>query len=176
MAISFKRIYASTFQLPGLCNQSPWLRGRPLLMHVFTGDSWTAAAAAKSLQSCLILWDPIDGSLPGSPVPGILQARTLELVAISFSNAWQWKWKWNRSVMSVSYDLMVCSLAGSSVHGIFPGKSTGHSQANLAQSLMGHKFLKYLYYFLLMTQHESRIHHPKIFLWSTDCFKLAIFR
>ena len=45
------------------------------------------AAAAKSLQSCLTLCDPIDGSPPGSPVPGILQARTLEWVAISFSNA-----------------------------------------------------------------------------------------
>ena len=44
-------------------------------------------AAAKSLQSCLILCDPIDGSPPGSPVPGILQARTLEWVAISVSNA-----------------------------------------------------------------------------------------
>ena len=46
-----------------------------------------AAAAAKSLQSCPTLRDPIDGSPPGSPVPGILQARTLEWVAISFSNA-----------------------------------------------------------------------------------------
>ena len=46
-----------------------------------------AAATAKSLQSCLTLCDPIDGSPPGSPVPGILQARTLEWVAISFSNA-----------------------------------------------------------------------------------------
>ena len=46
-----------------------------------------AAAAAKSLQSCLTLCDPIDGSPPGAPVPGILQARTLEWVAISFSNA-----------------------------------------------------------------------------------------
>ena len=45
------------------------------------------AAAAKSLQSCQTLCDPIDGSPPGSPVPGILQARTLEWVAISFSNA-----------------------------------------------------------------------------------------
>ena len=49
----------------------------------------TAAAAAKSLQSCLTLCDPRDGSPPGSPVPGILQARTLEWVAISFSNAWK---------------------------------------------------------------------------------------
>ena len=46
-----------------------------------------AAAAAMSLQSCPILCDPMDGSPPGSPVPGILQARTLEWVAISFSNA-----------------------------------------------------------------------------------------
>ena len=46
-----------------------------------------AAAAAKPLQSCPTLCDPIDGSPPGSPVPGILQARTLEWVAISFSNA-----------------------------------------------------------------------------------------
>ena len=46
-----------------------------------------AAAVAKSLQLCPTLWDPIDGSPPGSPVPGILQARTLDWVAISFSNA-----------------------------------------------------------------------------------------
>ena len=51
------------------------------------------AAAAKSLQSCPTLCDPIDGSPPGSPVPGILQARILERVAISFSNAWKWKVK-----------------------------------------------------------------------------------
>ena len=54
---------------------------------------FAAAAAAKSLQSCPTLCDPIDGSPPGSPVPGILQARTLEWVAISFSNAWKWKVK-----------------------------------------------------------------------------------
>jgi len=56
--------------------------GKPTLhVHVY------AAAAAKSLQSCPTLCDPIDGGPPGSPVPGILQARTLEWVAISFSNA-----------------------------------------------------------------------------------------
>ena len=59
----------------------------------------TPAAAAKSLQSCLTLCDPIDSSPPGSPVPGILQARTLEWVAISSSNAWKWKVK----VKSLSY-------------------------------------------------------------------------
>ena len=58
-------------------------------------QGWVAAAAAatKLLQSCPTLCDPIDGSPPGSPVPGILQARTLESVAISFSNAWKWKVK-----------------------------------------------------------------------------------
>ena len=48
---------------------------------------------SKSLQSCLTLWDPMDGSPPGSPAPGILQARTLEWVAISFSDAWKWSVK-----------------------------------------------------------------------------------
>ena len=52
-----------------------------------------AAAAAKSLQSCPTLCNPVDGSPPGSPVPGILKARTLEWVVISFSNAWKWKVK-----------------------------------------------------------------------------------
>ena len=53
----------------------------------------SAAAAAKSLQSCPTLCDPRDSSPPGSPVPGILQERTLERGAISFSNAWKWKVK-----------------------------------------------------------------------------------
>ena len=68
---------------------------------IYAGHHWAdacifwldSAAAAKSLQSCPTLCDPIDGSLPGSPIPGILQARTLEWVAISFSNAWKWKAK-----------------------------------------------------------------------------------
>ena len=59
--------------------------------HVYPAAA--AAAAAKSLQSCPTLCDPIDGSPAGSPVPGILQPRTLEWVAISFSNAWKWKVK-----------------------------------------------------------------------------------
>ena len=58
-----------------------------------------AAADAKSLQSCLTLCDPTDGSPPGSPIPGILQARPLEWVAISFSSPWKWKVK----VQSVSH-------------------------------------------------------------------------
>ena len=56
------------------------------------GWVWVAAAA-KSLQPCPTLCNPIDSSPPGSPVPGILQARTLEWVAISFSSAWKWKVK-----------------------------------------------------------------------------------
>ena len=78
-----------------------------------------AAAAAKSLQSCLTLCNPIDGSPPGSPVPGILQARTLEWVAISFSNAWKWKVKSEsevaQSCLTLS-DPMDCSPPGSSIH------------------------------------------------------------
>ena len=56
-------------------------------------NQYTAAAAAKSLQSCPTLCNPIDGSPPGSAVPGILQARILEWVAISFSNVWKWRVK-----------------------------------------------------------------------------------
>ena len=62
-------------------------------MMSFSYSEAAPAAAAKSLQSCPTLCDPIDGNPPGSPVPGILQARTLEWVAISFSNAWNWKVK-----------------------------------------------------------------------------------
>ena len=60
--------------------------------HIFQRPA-AAAAAAKSLQSCLILCNPIDCSPPGSTTPGILQARTLEWFAISFSSAWKWKVK-----------------------------------------------------------------------------------
>ena len=63
------------------------------MRYLFTPTAAAAAATAKSLQSCPTLCDPIDGSPPGSPVPGILQARTLEWVAISFSSAWKRKVK-----------------------------------------------------------------------------------
>ena len=66
------------------CNQSIWN---------YLVSTSEVAAAAKSLQSCPTLCDPIEGSPPGSPVPGILQARILEWVAISFSNVWKWKVK-----------------------------------------------------------------------------------
>ena len=66
---------------------------RAVVVEAHLGFCAPAAAAAASLQSCLTLCDPIDGSPPGSAVLGILQARTLEWVAISFSNAWKWKVK-----------------------------------------------------------------------------------
>ena len=65
----------------------------PLCQFSLFDTDTRVAAAAKSLQSCPTLCDPIDGSPPGSAVPGILQAGTLEWVAISFSNAWKWKVK-----------------------------------------------------------------------------------
>ena len=67
--------------------------------YIWTIGFWNpAAAATKLLQLCSTLCDPIDGSPPGSPVPGILQERVLEWGAIAFSNAW----KWSRSVVSDS--------------------------------------------------------------------------
>ena len=75
-----------------------------------------ATAAAKSLQSCPTLCDPIDVSPPGSPAPGILQARTLEWTAISFSNAWKWKVKVKLLSRVQLSDPMDCSLPGSSIH------------------------------------------------------------
>ena len=75
-------------------------------------------AAAKSLQSCLTLCDLIDGSPPGAPVPGILQARILEWVAISFSSTWKWKW----SCSVVSNSSKPHGLQPTSVHGIFQAR------------------------------------------------------
>ena len=88
-------------------------------------DQSAVAAAAKSLQSCPTLCDPTDGSPPGSPVPGILQARTLEWVAISFSNAWKWKVK-VKSLSCVRFLATTWTAAHSLLHPWdFPGKSTG---------------------------------------------------
>ena len=70
-----------------LVGYSPWGRKESDMTEQLHTHSKQILAAAASLQSCLTLCDPIDGSPPGSPVPGILQARTLEWVAISFSNA-----------------------------------------------------------------------------------------
>ena len=81
------------------------------------------AAAAKSLQSCPTLCDPIDGSPPGFTAPGILQARTLEWVAISFSKCMKVKSESEvaQSCLTLS-NPMDCSLPGSSIHGIFQAR------------------------------------------------------
>ena len=84
---------------------------------------WYAAAAAKSLQSCPTLCDPIDGSPPGSPIPGILQARTLELGCYFLLKCMKVKSESEvaQSCPTVS-NPMDCSLPGSSVHGIFQAR------------------------------------------------------
>ena len=95
--------------------------------------SQNAAAAVKSLQSCLTLCDPIDGSPLGSTIPGILQARTLEWVAISFSNAWKWKVKvkllshvWPSQPHGLQPTRLLCLWD-------FPDKSTGVGYLRLFQ-------------------------------------------
>jgi len=118
------------------------------------------AAAAKLLQSCPTLCDPIDSSPPGFPIPGILQARTLEWVAISFSNGESEKWKWSHSVVSDS----------SWPHGLwptrllhprdFPGKNTGVGCHCLLRNLVAlslkplliYKIFLFLFIFLLFLQ------------------------
>ena len=80
-----------------------------------------ATATAKSLQSCPTLCNPTDGGPPGSPVPGTLQARTLEWVAISFSNAWKGKSEVAQSCPTLR-DPVDCSPPGSSVYGIFQAR------------------------------------------------------
>ena len=77
--------------------------------------------AAKLLQSCPTLCDPVDGSPPGSPIPRLLQARTLEWVAISFSNVGKWKVKVKSlsRVRLLATSWTACSPPGSSIHGIF---------------------------------------------------------
>ena len=97
-----QRILAVWFLVPLSFLNPAWISGRSWFPYCWS-LAWrilsitllacAAAAAAKSLQSCPTLCDSIDGSPPGVPVPGILQARTLEWVAISFSNVWKWSVK-----------------------------------------------------------------------------------
>ena len=107
-------------------------------------DIYRTAAAAKSLQSCLTLCDLRDGSPPGSPIPGILQARTLEWVAISFSNAWKWKVK----VKSLSRVLLLATpwTAAYQVPLTFHPKimnftffSSAHGTFSRTDHILGHK-------------------------------------
>ena len=76
---------------------------------------------SKSLQSCLTLCDPIDSSPPGSTIPGIFQARTLEWVAISFSNAWKWKVK-GKSLSHIQLLVTPWTTAYQAPHGVFQAK------------------------------------------------------
>ena len=96
-----------------------------------------AATAAKSLQLCPTLCNPVDGSPPGSPVPGILQARTLEWVVISFSIAWKWKVK-GKSLSRVRLLATPWTAAHQALHPRdFPGKSTGVGRHCLHPSTIG---------------------------------------
>ena len=93
--LELSRCWWQCEMIPSLCKRV-WhilVKTLPTQPKISTRGYLPAAAAAKSLQSCPTLWDPRDGSPPGSPVPGILQARTLEWVVIAFSNAWKWKVK-----------------------------------------------------------------------------------
>ena len=92
--VSETRVWPETGPpLSRVCLRATVIPGESVALFENTGYKNNPAAAAKSLQSCPTLCDPIDGSPPGSPVPGILQARTLEWAAIAFSNAWKWKVK-----------------------------------------------------------------------------------
>ena len=124
----FILLFALPFPLiPSLQPHSRQLQELYTCLHLKSWARWgnKAAAAAKSLQSCPTLCDPVDGSPPGSPVPGILQARTLEWVTISFSNAWKRKVK----VKSLSRVRLFSTHALQPTRFLcpwdFPGKNTG---------------------------------------------------
>ena len=111
---------------------------------------YTCITTTKSLQSCLTLCDPMDCGLPGFPVHGILQARVLEWVAISFSNAWKWKVK----VKSLSrVRLPDCSPQGSSVHGIFQARVLECSAIAFSD----------VYVYLCINQYQ---HLPGLYTWN----------
>ena len=127
-----------------------------------------AAAAAKSIQSCPTLCDPRDGSPPGSPVPAILQARTLEWVAISFSNAW----KWNVKVKLLSR-VRLLATSWTAAHQLlrpwdFPGKSTGVGCHCLLR-YCSYTWLNRFAVYIITNQRHFRIIHNKR---GEDCKKL----
>ena len=108
-----------------------------------------AAAAAKLFQSCPTLCNPIDGSPPGSPIPGILQARTLERVAISFSNAWKWKVQvkslshvrllatpWTAAISSVQFSSVAqsCPTLSDPMYHSTPGLPVHHQLSEFTQT------------------------------------------
>ena len=108
-----------------------------------------AAAAAKLFQSCPTLCNPIDGSPPGSPIPGILQARTLERVAISFSKAWKWKVQvkslshvrllatpWTAAISSVQFSSVAqsCPTLSDPMYHSTPGLPVHHQLSEFTQT------------------------------------------
>ena len=139
-----------------------------------------AVAAAKSLQSCPTLCDPIDGSPPGSATPGILQARTLEWVAISFSNAWKWKVK-VKSLSPTLSDPMDCSLPGAwgLIIALLPLYQPISESCTSWSHTLGHPFLTWP---LKMPCYTSSCNKPfsvsnsKVSLWPHVCqvHKLAL--
>ena len=123
LLVSLVTVSASSSRSPGL-RSSPGVTERTLTLRSW-GLGRIFTAAAKSLQLCPTLCDPIDGSPPASAVPGILQARTLEWVAISFSNAWKRKVKVKLlSPCPTLSNPTDCSLPGSSGPWDFSGKSS----------------------------------------------------
>ena len=100
----------------------PFWRSHNQLEEKLNTRLYGGAAAGKLLQSCPTLCDPIDGSPLGSSVSGFLQARILEWVAISCSNAWKWKAKVKSLSRAWLSDPMGCSLPGSSIYGIFQAR------------------------------------------------------
>ena len=97
----------------------------------------SSAAAAKSLQLCPTLCNPRDGSPPGSPIPGILQPRTLEWVAISFSNAWKWKVKVKLlSCVRLLVTPWTAAYQASSVHGIFKARVLEWGAIDFSQKIV----------------------------------------
>ena len=105
---------------PAWTSGSSWLTYCwSLVWRILSITLLACAAAAESLQSYPTLHNPTDGSPPGSPILGILQARTLEWVAISFSSVWKWKVKVKLLSRVWLSNPMDCSLPGSSIHGIF---------------------------------------------------------
>ena len=118
----------------------PQCKGSQRVSWTQLSDWAAAAAAAKLLQSCPTLCDPRDSSLPGSPVHGVLQARTLEWVAISFSNAWKWKVKAKSfSHVRLLVTPWTAAFQAPLYPWDFPGKSTGVGCHCLLQRLSMHR-------------------------------------
>ena len=130
-----------------------------------------AAATAKLLQLCPTLCDPIGGSPPGSPVPGILQARTLEWIAISFSNAWKWKVK-GKSLSHVWLLATSWTAAYQAPHPWdFPGKSTGVG----CHCLLRYHLLTQVLFILFSLILKSRVPEPNALVIKDFCYIMPSF-